>query len=82
MNSYTFDINTLSIQLSRCWIYLALGHIAYCEYIPALTTSRLNSKSAIDFFIKSLQEMKQKLYYVYWLKMFYITRINNVLIKM
>ena len=68
---FTFDINTLSFQLSTCWIRLALGHIVYCQYIPTLTKSHL----------KSLQEMKQKLHYVYWLKMLYITRINNVLRK-
>ena len=34
----------------------------YCEYIPTLPKSHLNSKSAMDFFLKSLQEMKQKLF--------------------
>ena len=51
------------MQLSRCSIRLALGHIVYCEYIPPLTKSHLNSKSAMDFFFNL------KLYYVYWLKM-------------
>ena len=36
---------------------------------------------SVWLFLKSLQEMKQKLYYVYWLKMLYITRINNLLRK-
>ena len=53
----------------------------YCEYIPTLTKSHLNRRSVMDFFVKSLQEMKLKLYYVYWLKMLYITRKNNVLRK-
>ena len=36
INSYTFDINTLKIQLSRCWIGLALGHIVYIyQFLPS-----------------------------------------------
>ena len=56
IKSYTFGITTLSIQLSRCWICLALCHIVYCKYIPTLTKSHPNSKSAMDFLLKSLQE--------------------------
>ena len=49
-NSYTFDITTLSINLSNFWVCLALDKIVYCE-----------NKYAMDFFPKSLQETKQKL---------------------
>ena len=52
----------------RVWPYIyilimsdcQIGQIVYCEKIPVFTKSHLNSKSAMDFFLKSLQEMKQK----------------------
>ena len=61
-NSYTVGINTLSIQLYNVWIHLALGKIVHCENIATYIKSHLNSKYAVNFFLKSLQEMKQKLY--------------------
>ena len=46
----TFGINTLSIESPNRWVRLALGKILYCDIIPTLTKSHLNSKSAMDFF--------------------------------
>ena len=62
-NSHTFDINTLSFQLSTCWDHLALDHIVYCEYIGLPTFKYSNSKwlppeqnySVTDFETKSIQ---------------------------
>ena len=66
-NSYTFGITTLSITLSNVWVRPALGKIVYCENITTYIKPHLNSKYAMDFFLRFLQEMKQK----------YITKINN-----
>ena len=60
--SYTFGITTLSISLSNFWVHLASGKIVHWENIPTYTKSHLNCKYAMDLFLKSLQEMKQKLY--------------------
>ena len=57
-NSYTFDIITLSINLSNSLVRPALGKIVYCENIPTYTKSNLNRKYAMDVFLKSLQEME------------------------
>ena len=57
--------------------YLALDKIVYCENIATHIKSHLNRKYAMDFIRKSLQEMPQKLYQAYWLKMHYMTNINN-----
>ena len=50
-SSYTFGINTLSIQLSNFWIRLALGKVGYCENILTYNKSHINSKYAMDFFL-------------------------------
>ena len=50
------------LTLSNFWVRPALGKIVYCENIPTYIKSHFNSMYAMDFFLKSLQEMKQKLY--------------------
>ena len=47
-------------QVSNIWIRLALGKIVYCENTPTYTESHLNSKYAMDFVLKYLQELKEK----------------------
>ena len=61
-DSYTSGITTLSNNLSNFWVHRALDKIVYCENITTYIKSHLNRKYAMDFFPKSLQEMKQKLY--------------------
>ena len=61
-NSYTLGITTFSINLSNVRFCLALDKIVYCENITTYIKSHLNRKYAMDFFPKSLQKMKQKIY--------------------
>ena len=62
MDQFLHFLLLLSINLSNFWVRLALDNIVYCENITTYIKSHLNRKYAMDFFPKSLQEMKQKLY--------------------
>ena len=57
-------IPTLVVSLLTFGSRLALGKIVYCENITTYIKSHLNSKYAMALFLKSLQEMKHKLYWV------------------